>query len=237
MGRRIVSRKRGSGGHRYTAPSHRYKSNARYRNDVDGSMRGVITEFVDDPSRTGVLMVVKFEDGVETTYLAPEGVYVGQEIWQGKGVNVQIGNVLPLGGIPEGTPIFNLEGVPKDGGEVIRGSGSAGYIVSKERGKATVRMPSGGTKRLDTNCRATVGVSAGGGRLEKPFVKAGRKMKKERARGHWYPRVRGVAMNAINHPHGGSQHHAGKSTTVSKNAPPGRKVGHVGARRTGRRKK
>ena len=92
-------------------------------------------------------------------------------------------------------------------------------------------------KPFDEKCLATIGVAAGGGRTDKPFVKAGAKFYRERAKGKRWPVVRGVAMNAIAHPHGGSQHHAGKSTTVKRSASPGRKVGHIAAKRTGRKKR
>jgi len=83
--------------------------------------------------------------------------------------------------------------------------------------------------------RATIGVIAGGGRLEKPLLKAGAAYWKWSAKSYWWPRVRGLAMNPVSHPHGGGRH-VGRPTTVSRNAPPGRKVGHIAARRTGRRK-
>ena len=86
-------------------------------------------------------------------------------------------------------------------------------------------------------CRATIGVVAGGGRKEKPFVKAGKKYHAMKAKAIKWPRVRGVAMNAVDHPFGGGRHqHTGKPTTVSRRMPPGRKVGHIAARRTGVRK-
>ena len=119
----------------------------------------------------------------------------------------------------------------------MRATGSNAYIVSKTGNKVIVKYPSKKTRAFHANCRATIGKACGGGRTDKPLVKAGNKHKKERARGHLYPVVRGVAMNASNHPHGGSQHHSGSSTTVSRNAPPGRKVGHIAAKRTGRKKR
>ena len=90
-------------------------------------------------------------------------------------------------------------------------------------------------KRLNPRCRATIGVVAGGGRTEKPFVKAGKKFHKMRVRGTKYPRVRGVAMNACDHPFGGGgRQHPGRPKSVARGAPPGRKVGAIASRRTGR---
>jgi large subunit ribosomal protein L2 len=97
-------------------------------------------------------------------------------------------------------------------------------------------MPSGVLKWFNPKCRATVGIVAGGGRVDRPFLKAGKKYHKMKARAAKYPRVSGVAMNAIDHPFGGgNRKHPGRPTTVSRNAPPGRKVGQIAARRTGKR--
>ena len=98
-----------------------------------------------------------------------------------------------------------------------------------------VVLPSGEMKRLDPECRATIGVVAGGGRTEKPHVKAGNKYHKMKTRGTKWPNVRGVAMNAVDHPFGGGgRQHPGKPKSISRDAPPGRKVGDISSRRTGR---
>ncbi|RLF15881.1 MAG: 50S ribosomal protein L2, partial [Thermoprotei archaeon] len=150
---------------------------------------------------------------------------------------VALGNVLPIGNIPEGYPVYNIEMEPGDGGKLVRSAGSYATIVSHSGDKTVIQLPSGAFKTLSSKCRATIGIPAGGGRGEKPFVKAGKKYHYARARGKVYPLVRGVAMNPVSHPHGGGSHqHVGRPSTVSKNAPPGRKVGSIGARRTGRRK-
>ncbi|MCK4327803.1 MAG: 50S ribosomal protein L2 [Candidatus Diapherotrites archaeon] len=233
MGKPITPQKRGKGSPRYTAPSHRYKTEAHYS---QGEKTGKVIGFEDDPSKTGIVMKVQWEDGRKEMYLAPEGIRVNDEIAQGGG-ELTLGSVLSLADIPEGVPIFNIENKPGDGGKAARASGSSAYIVAKQGVKARVRMPSKHIKTFNVNCRATVGVSAGGGRTEKPIVKAGTQFHKRRARGQLFPVVRGVAMNPIEHPHGGSQHHSGKATTVKRSTPPGRKVGHIAARRTGRRKR
>jgi large subunit ribosomal protein L2 len=95
-------------------------------------------------------------------------------------------------------------------------------------------MPSGYFKVFNPKCRATIGVVSSGGRKEKPFLKAGKKYKYSRSRNRLYPRVRGVAMNAVDHPHGGGGHqHLGRPSVVGRNTPPGRKVGQIAAKRTG----
>ncbi len=234
MGRPIPSQKRGKGSGRYTAPSHNFKTRAHYRAQ-EGI--GVVSEFSKDPSKTGIVMKVEWEDGSKTMLLAPEGMVAGKEIEQAPDATVRIGNILPLKSIPEGVPIFNIENKPGDGGKTVRSSGTGAFIVNKKEKQIMVKLPSKKIKPFNADCRATIGISAGGGRPEKPFVKAGNKSKQMKARGHKYPIVRGVAMNPVAHPHGGTGHHAGKPTTVSRNTPPGAKVGHVAAKRTGRRKR
>lgn len=233
MGKRIRTQRRGEGKHRYTAPSHHFKTNAKYR---EGQVRGVVVDLEKDPSKYGIVMKVEWEDGKKGYYLAPEGICVGDEILQETN-KLAIGNVLKLKDIPEGVPFFNVEKIPGDGGKFVRSSGASATVVAKQKDKVIVRLPSKKLVPLDKECRATVGVVAGGGRTEKPLVKAGNKYYKMRARGHLYPVVRGVAMNPVAHPHGGSQHHTGKATTVKRETPPGRKVGHIAARRTGRKKR
>jgi large subunit ribosomal protein L2 len=132
-------------------------------------------------------------------------------------------------------PVCNVERQPGDGGKFARASGVSAQLLTHDRKVAVVKLPSGEVKRLSPSCRATVGVVAGGGRPEKPFVKAGNKHHKMRARGTKWPRVRGVAMNAVDHPFGGGgRQHPGQPKSVSKNAPPGRKVGDIASKRTGR---
>ncbi|MFC2174928.1 50S ribosomal protein L2 [archaeon] len=233
MGKPITPQKRGKGSPRYTAPSHRFKTQAHY---VQGDLNGKVVDLVDDPSKTGIVMTVQWENGQKDMYLAPEGIRINDEIAQGEG-EIALGSILKLGDIPEGVPIFNIENQPGDGGKAARASGSSSYITARRGTKVLVRMPSKRIKAFNAKCRATIGVSAGGGRTDKPIVKAGHQYHKRRARGHLFPVVRGVAMNPIEHPHGGSQHHAGKATTVKRSTSPGRKVGHIAARRTGRKKR
>jgi len=100
-----------------------------------------------------------------------------------------------------------------------------------------IKLPSGKTRYLNDLCRATVGVISGSGRVDKPFLKAGAKFHLMKAKGHMYPRTRGVAMVAAAHPYGSSKRGARKVTTVSRHAPPGRKVGLIAARSSGRKRK
>jgi large subunit ribosomal protein L2 len=98
-----------------------------------------------------------------------------------------------------------------------------------------VKLPSGKIVSLPSRCRATIGIVAGAGRIEKPFLRAGRKWHWMMSKGRYYPRVRGVAMNPVDHPFGGGAHqHPGKPTLVKRTSPPGKKVGLIAASRTGK---
>ena len=132
--------------------------------------------------------------------------------------------------------IFNIELAPGDGGKLVRAPGSYATIISREKDKVYIKLPSKQTLVLLGNCRAQIGVVCGGGRLEKPLLKAGNNFYKKHAQNRKWPVNRGVHMSAYTHPFGGKQHHKGRGSATSKNAPPGRKVGHIAARSTGRKK-
>lgn len=236
MGRRIRGQRRGRGGSTFRAPSHRYKAELSHRTVEDGDVvRGEVVDIEHDPARSAPVAAVEFDDGDQRLVLAPEGVAVGDRIQVGVSAAIEPGNTLPLSEIPEGVPVCNVEANPGDGGKFARASGVNATLLAHERTAAVVQLPSGELKRLDPDCRATIGVVAGGGRTEKPIVKAGKKHHKARARGMVWPRVRGVAMNAVDHPFGGGgRQHPGRPKSISRDAAPGRKVGDIASRRTGR---
>ncbi|GCB77955.1 hypothetical protein scyTo_0020631 [Scyliorhinus torazame] len=152
-------------------------------------------------------------------------------------VKLNIGNVLPVGTMPEGTIVCCLEEKPGDRGKLARASGNYATVISHnpETKKSRVKLPSGSKKVVSSANRAIVGVVAGGGRIDKPILKAGRAYHKYKAKRNCWPRVRGVAMNPVEHPFGGGNHqHIGKPSTIRRDAPAGRKVGLIAARRTGR---
>jgi len=236
MGRRIQGQRRGRGTPTFRAPSHRYKAELSHRKVEDGDViAGTVVDIEHDPARSAPVAAIEFEDGDRRLVLAPEGVGVGEEIQVGVSAEIAPGNTLPLAEIPEGVPVCNVEANPGDGGKFARASGVNAQLLTHDRNVAVVQLPSGEMKRLDPDCRATIGVVAGGGRTEKPMVKAGNKYHKMKARGTKWPNVRGVAMNAVDHPFGGGgRQHPGKPKSVSRDAPPGRKVGDISSRRTGR---
>ncbi len=198
-------------------------------------LTGEVVGIEHDPARSAPVADVEFEDGDRRLILVPEGVATGDEIQIGISAEIKPGNTLPLAEIPEGVPVCNVESKPGDGGRFARASGVNATLITHDRNAAVVQLPSGEVKRLSPQCRATIGVVAGGGRTEKPFVKAGNKYHKMKSRGTKYPRVRGVAMNAVDHPFGGGgRQHPGRPKSVSRDAPPGRKVGDISSRRTGK---
>jgi len=232
MGKRIIARARGKGGPRYRAPSHRYRGKVEYL-PITGIV-GKVEDIVHDPGRSAPVAIVKFEDGKEVLHIASEGLKVGDAIVYGG--EPKIGNVLPLEKIPEGTKIFGVETYPGSGPKLCRASGTYAIVIGKSEGKVKVQFPSGKIVELDAKCRATIGVPAGGGRIEKPWVKAGKKYHAMHARGKLFPRTKGVVMNPVDHPYGGKSHRPRPSKGVSRHAPPGAKVGSIAARRFGKKK-
>ncbi|HID90496.1 TPA: 50S ribosomal protein L2 [Candidatus Bathyarchaeota archaeon] len=237
MGKKIRVQRRGRGSPTFRAPPKRgvgvpvgYPSVP-----TDGAVSGTVEGLMHDLNRP--IARIRLADGTEFYVPAVEGMYVGQPITMGADAPIAIGNILPLGRIPDGAVVCNIELSPGDGGRLARSSGSYASLVTHLPDKTLVRLPSGKAVRFHNNCLATIGVVAGAGRTERPFFKAGKKHYLARAKGHVYPRTRGVAMVAAAHPFGGGSHqHPGKPTTVSRGAPPGRKVGLIAARASGRGK-
>ena len=155
----------------------------------------------------------------------------------GKKAPIEIGNILPIGNIPEGTIVCNIELHPGDGGKIVKSSGAYATIVAHTPQGTIVKLPSGKTRYINDNCRATIGVVSAAGRTEKPFLKAGSKFHLMKAKGHKYPRTRGRAMIAAVHPYGSSKRSARKGTTVPRTAPPGQKVGLIAAKGAGQKRK
>lgn len=229
MGKRIVTRRRGKGTSVYTSPSHRHIAPAELPKLRSG--RGRVLDLMHDPGHSAPMAKLLWDDGRVRFMLAPEGMKVGQEVLMGSDAPLSNGNILPLREIPEGTPVYHIEGLPMDGGKFVRAGGASATIVSRAK-EITVQLPSGAFKNLNGECRAIIGIVAGGGRTEQPWGKAGRRVRSLRSKARIYPKVSGVAMSPVNHPHGGGSHqHVGKPSTVGRNTPPGRKVGRLSPKR------
>ncbi len=238
MGKRILQQRRGRGGRQYRVPNQGKLEPARYPflkpSDLSS---GIVVDILHERGRGTPLAKIKLVD--KNFYIpAINGLAVGEHISIGSDSPLKNGSVLPLDDIPEGTTICNIEEKFGDGGKIAKAPGTSALLFSKTETGVVVRLSSGRNKRLSARCRASLGVISGGGRTEKPFLRAGEKRYLMRSRAARYPVVRGVAMTSVYHPFGGGRHqHPGKSTSTSRNAPPGRKVGSIAASKTGPSKK
>jgi large subunit ribosomal protein L2 len=168
-----------------------------------------------DPNRTALIALVVYEDGEKKYIIAPNGIKVGQNIRSGKGVAPEVGNSLTLDEIPLGTLVHNIELRPGQGGILARSAGSYGQLTSRDGKYAIIKLPSGESRMVLTTCRATIGtVSNSDHGLEKSG-KAGRSRWMGRR-----PRVRGVAMNPVDHPMGGGEGRASGGHPRSRNGIP-----------------
>ncbi|MEK6938889.1 MAG: 50S ribosomal protein L2 [Nanoarchaeota archaeon] len=233
MGKNLIQQRRGRGTLTFRSPSHRFKGEVKlYQQETTGT----VADIVHCSGHSAPLMEVSYLTGEKKLAFAPEGIRVGDEISIG-GSEVKEGNVLALKDIPEGVSIHNIEIRPGDGGKLVRTGGVFAKIVAKDPKVIRVKLPSGKEKLLLPECRAAIGIVSGSGRLEKPFLKAGTRFHKMHARNQMYPVVCGISMNAVDHPFGGKcSHIKGRPTQSPRNAPPGRKVGKIAPRRTGRHK-
>ncbi|MBQ6220950.1 MAG: 50S ribosomal protein L2, partial [Methanosphaera sp.] len=127
MGHRLIIQRRGRGTPTYRSSSHRFRGKVSYRSydalEKEGSLKGIVTDIIHDPGRSAPVAIVKFENGEEKLVLAPESIAIDDEIECGISASIEPGNTLPLSEIPEGTPIFNIENNPGDGGKFVRSSG------------------------------------------------------------------------------------------------------------------
>jgi len=244
MGRVIRSQRKGAGGI-FKAHTHHRKGAAKLRSldyaERNGYLRGIVKEIIHDPGRGAPLAKVAFRDAYRfktrtQLFIATEGMYTGQFVYCGKKATLSVGNTLPVAAMPEGTVICNVEEQPGDRGALARTSGNYATVIghNHDDGKTRIKLPSGAKKVILSNCRATIGIVAGGGRIDKPLLKAGRSYHKYRVKRNSWPKTRGVAMNPVDHPHGGGNHqHIGHASTIARSAVPGQKVGLIAARRTG----
>ncbi len=154
-----------------------------------------------DPNRSANIALLNYADGEKRYILAPLGLNVGDTIYSGEeGVDIKVGNCLPLSNIPVGTMIHNVELQPKRGGQIARSAGASAQLMAKEGGKATLRLPSGEMRYVPIKCRATIGQI---GNLDYENINIGKAGRKRHMGVR--PTVRGVVMNPCDHPHGGGE--------------------------------
>jgi large subunit ribosomal protein L2 len=153
-----------------------------------------------DPNRTAFIALIKYEDGELNYVLAPQRLAVGDKIVAGAKVDIRPGNAMPLSGMPIGTIIHNVEMKPEKGGQIARSAGSYAQFVGRDGGYAQIRLGSGELRLVRQECMATVGAVSNPDHSNQNFGKAGRTRWQGKR-----PSVRGVAMNPIDHPHGGGE--------------------------------
>jgi len=193
---RITARRRG-GGHRR---AYRIIDFKRDKFDIEA----VVVSIEYDPNRSARIALLNYRDGEKRYIVAPEGLTVGSKIISGQEAPIRLGNSLPLKNIPAGTFVHNIELKPKKGGQIARSAGSAAQIMAKEGRYVTLRMPSGEMRLVLNECFATIGEIGNKTHENIRIGKAGRNRWLGRR-----PKVRGVAMNPIDHPMGGGE---GKSS-------------------------
>ena len=237
MGKKLHQQRRGKASNVYMKLPGTFDISVGYATPSTGEKIGEVVEFINHTGHTAPLMKLIYDDMSEGYLLAPEGVKTGDRINITGVQKFTLGSVVRIGDIPEGVPIFNIESRPGDGGKMVRSAGATATISAHLGNTTTIQLPSKNIITLPNECRAQLGVVAGGGMVDQPVVKAGRNHYRRHAVNRTWPVIRGVKMNPVDHPFGGKQHHKGKSSMTSRNAPPGRKVGHIAASRVGRRKR
>jgi len=188
---RITARRRG-GGHK-----RRYRV-VDFKRTKGGV--GTVERLEYDPNRTAFIALVRYEDGDLAYILAPQRMAVGDTVESGRSVDIKPGNALPMQHIPVGTIIHNIEMKPGKGGQIARSAGTYAQLIGKDQGYAQLRLSSGELRMVRAECMATIGVVSNPDQQNIKLGKAGRK--------RWLgkrPSVRGVAMNPVDHPHGGGE--------------------------------
>ena len=155
-----------------------------------------------DPNRSASIALLNYADGEKRYILAPQGLRVGAEVVSGVGADIAPGNSLPLSRIPTGTVVHNVELTPGQGGRLGRAAGTAIQVVAKEGPLVSLRLPSSEVRMVRGECRATVGTLSNAEHQNIKIGKAGRNRHKGKR-----PQTRGVAMNPVDHPHGGGEAH------------------------------
>lgn len=239
MGKNLIQQKRGKGSPRYRAPSFRYKGKAGFRSfQPEGETTAQILNIDRSSGHSAPLMELEYLNGELGLLQAPEGVKVGDSIEIGENIELKEGNILSLKNIPEGTSVYNIESSPGDGGKFVRASGTFAKIINRAKNGVVVELPSSKRRTFLPDCRAVIGMVSGSGRTEKPMLKAGTNMFVMKSKNKVWPHVSGTSMNSVSHPFGGRSSHAkGIPTQSSRNSPPGRKVGKIAPKRTGRHKR
>ena len=189
---RITSRSRGSG------HKHKYREIDFHRKKDD--LKAIVERIEYDPNRSAHVALLKYEDGVMSYILAPNKINIGDEIVSGRNKEIKVGNCMQLSDIPMGTDIHNIELAPNGGGKLVRSAGSSAQISGTDENYCIIKLTSGEIRKVINTARATIGSVSNTDHQNIKIGKAGRNRWKGRR-----PSVRGVAMNPVDHPHGGGE--------------------------------
>ncbi len=189
---RITSRHKGAG------VKHKYRiiDFLRKKKDIAATVERI--EY--DPNRTAFIALIKYDDNERNYILCPQGIKVGDKVFSGKNADIKVGNNLELKDIPPGTTIHNVELIPGNGGKLARSAGSSVVLSGYDDDYAIIKLASGETRKVKINCTATIGSVSNPDQKNIKIGKAGRNRWKGRR-----PQSRGVAMNPVDHPHGGGE--------------------------------
>ena len=199
----VITTRHHGGGHKR---KYRIIDFKRNKDDIVGTVATI--EY--DPNRSANIALINYADGEKRYILAPKGLEVGSKIVSGENADIKVGNALPMGNMPEGTVIHNIEMQPGKGGQIARSAGVSAQILGKEERYVIVRLASGEVRKLLAVCRATVGVVGNEDHGLVNYGKAGR-MRWKGVK----PTVRGSVMNPNDHPHGGGE----GRTSIGRKAP------------------
>ena len=189
---RITSRSKGAG------HKQKYREIDFYRKK--DNLKAKIERIEYDPNRSAHVALIKYEDGLMSYILALNKIKIGDEVGSGKNKEIEIGNCMPLSDIPTGTDIHNIELYPNGGGKLARSAGSSAQISGKDENYCIIKLGSGEIRKIINTARATIGSVSNTDHQNIKIGKAGRNRWKGRR-----PSVRGVAMNPVDHPHGGGE--------------------------------
>ena len=189
---RITSRSKGAG------HKQKYREIDFYRKK--DNLKAKIERIEYDPNRSAHVALIKYEDGLMSYILAPNKIKIGDEVVSGKNKEIEIGNCMPLSDIPTGTDIHNIELNPNGGGKLVRSAGSSAQISGMDENYCIIKLSSGEIRKIINTARATIGSVSNTDHQNIKIGKAGRNRWKGRR-----PSVRGVAMNPVDHPHGGGE--------------------------------
>ncbi len=232
MGKRIISQARGKGSFTYRIRKRAFIYKIGYPR-MNELAEAEVIKLISLLGHSAPLAKIKIK-GIIFYNPAVQGLFEGQKI-EINSENSELGNILALKNIAIGTRVFNIEKRPLDGGKMIRAGGGFATVVKKANNTVTLLMNHKKEIVVHEDCRATIGVVAGQGRVIKPIVKAGKKHHMMKSRSKKWHTTSAVKVNAVDHPFGGGRGKRIKSKIAKRNAPPGRRVGHISPSRTGRK--